>query len=142
VDPAGHNKRPAGRGSDHRLYRSSAQRRHTSLLPEDSGANDGDKSATTYHFYDNSQRTIVSGSTPITWNGILLLASWPDPGGYDWINESPATGRNVTVYDGISWGWTLTDPDADVPEPAAWTLMIIGFSALGGALRARRRALA
>jgi hypothetical protein len=32
---------------------------------------------------------------------------------------------------------SITDVSA-APEPAAWTLMLVGFGALGGALRARR----
>jgi MYXO-CTERM domain-containing protein len=35
----------------------------------------------------------------------------------------------------------ITDVSA-APEPAAWTLMLVGFGGLGGALRARRRTVA
>ncbi len=51
----------------------------------------------------------------------------------------------------ILWDWqdvnkkfslTITDcgcnPPPPVPEPASWALMLLGFGALGGALRARR----
>jgi hypothetical protein len=37
---------------------------------------------------------------------------------------------------------TITRRDAPVPEPAAWALMILGFGAVGGAMRARRRDMA
>jgi hypothetical protein len=43
-------------------------------------------------------------------------------GQYDVISQQPAT---VAI--------------TAVPEPAAWTLMLVGFGGLGGALRARRR---
>jgi hypothetical protein len=52
-----------------------------------------------------------------------------------------------------SWGWTsgdvrvgttladVTPAPSPVPEPAAWSLMLVGFAGLGGALRARAKAL-
>jgi hypothetical protein len=43
---------------------------------------------------------------------------------YDFFSSQPAT-------------VSITDVSA-APEPAAWTLMLVGFGALGGALRARR----
>jgi len=109
--------------------------------PEDGQALNGNKTATTYHFFDNSSRTPPSGSPTTTWNGALLLASWSDPGGNNWTDATPPLGnRTVTIYDGISWGWSLTDPaDAGVPELGTWSLMIIGLAAAGGAMRARRR---
>jgi hypothetical protein len=43
-------------------------------------------------------------------------------------------GSNVTLLDGVRWGWTLTL----LPEPAAWSLMLLGVGAVGAALRASR----
>ncbi len=60
------------------------------------------------------------------------------------ITPGGATG----LYWSDSWGWTygdvrvgatladVTPAGSPVPEPAAWTLMLAGFAALGGALRA------
>lgn len=31
-------------------------------------------------------------------------------------------------------------PGVEVPEPAAWAMMLVGFGGLGGVLRSRRRA--
>jgi hypothetical protein len=50
----------------------------------------------------------------------------------------PAGGVPVTRY--LVDGRASTDQSL-VPEPAAWSLMLLGFGALGGALRTRRRAL-
>lgn len=83
----------------------------------------GAKSATTYHYYDCSSRLPTSGSADTTWSGELLLAA--------------QTGANaVTVYGGITWGWTLSDP---VPEPAPWVLLTVGFLGLGVVRRRSRR---
>jgi len=81
-------------------------------LAEDANAADGNKTATTYHFFDNSSRNAMTDPDLITWRGELMLASWDgnDPG-------------NVTVYDGIRWGWDLTDT---VPEQSALILCLTG----------------
>jgi hypothetical protein len=54
------------------------------------------------------------------------------------------------LYWSDSWGWSygdirvgttladVTPPPSPVPEPTAWAMMLAGFAALGGALRARR----
>jgi hypothetical protein len=74
----------------------------------------GNKTATTYHFYDCSNRTTPSDQGPTFWTGDLLLASWTNPGG-NWLTTTPpAANQNVTIYDGIQWGWSLYDP---IPEP-------------------------
>ncbi len=94
-------------------------------LPEDGNALDGNKTATTYHFYDNSSRNDRTDPDLINWSGQLMLASWDgnDPG-------------TVYVYDGINWGWTLVDT---VPEPSSVAaLLLVGGLALK---RQRRTAL-
>ena len=48
---------------------------------------------------------------------------------------TPGGAPPISFLDGVS----LT---ADVPEPAAWALMLLGVVALGGAVRRRRTALA
>ena len=94
--------------------------------------------ANSYHFYDCSQRTVPSGSAATNWSGELVLASWTDPGGNNWINMAPPmASRTVTVYDGIGWNWSMTDPADGVPEPSTWMLLLSGFLGLVG-LRYRR----
>ena len=52
------------------------------------------------------------------------------------------TSEAFSVFDGPQYGVRYGGVAlAPVPEPAAWALMLVGFSALGGALR-RRRAFA
>jgi hypothetical protein len=60
--------------------------------------------------------------------------------------EDPGARLNVFVNnaDPLEYTFTITrrdDAPAPVPEPAAWALMILGFGAVGGAMRARRRDL-
>jgi hypothetical protein len=86
-------------------------------LAEDTSAADGNKTATTYHFFDNSSRNATADPDFITWRGELMLASWD--------GSNPG---NVTVYDGIGWGWDLTD---GVPEPSTLVLLLVGCVAIG-----------
>ena len=51
---------------------------------------------------------------------------WPRLNGGDFTNIADFAPNNSTF--------------AAVPEPASWALMIVGFGALGGMVRARRRA--
>jgi len=109
-----------------------------------------------------SDRAAVSGETT------LLVADIRDNGqAYLYVDPTaglPLFGPQATIstvitpsdatelYWSDSWGWTYGDIrvgttladvmpiGAPVPEPAAWTLMLAGFAALGVALRARRGA--
>lgn len=44
-----------------------------------------------------------------------------------------------TGYDNITFGSATPDPGA-VPEPSSWALLLLGFGAIGGAIRSRKRA--
>jgi hypothetical protein len=87
--------------------------------------------------------------------GVLTDASFHSdqtgPGGFDqfWLNIPLGYAKGNTNYFDIGnnndlsiWnneGFAAVAFGGGVPEPAAWTLMLVGFGALGGALRARRR---
>lgn len=45
---------------------------------------------------------------------------------------------NQIVFDDVTFG--SADPGPDVPEPASWAMMLVGFGAIGGAMRAHRKA--
>jgi PEP-CTERM motif len=51
-------------------------------------------------------------------------------------------GYTVTINDFTDADFSLTTVGGTVPEPAAWSLMLVGFSGLGAALRRSRKAMA
>jgi hypothetical protein len=70
-----------------------------------------------------------------TWQGIPVLADAVLPNG-------AFSGYGVGDFTGASTnGVNLTDAPArtNVPEPGTWAMLLLGFFALGSALRARRR---
>ncbi len=50
-------------------------------------------------------------------------------------------GENYTMYYGSTLVATAATAPASAPEPGAWTLMIVGFGAVGSAMRLRRRTM-
>jgi hypothetical protein len=77
----------------------------------------GDRTASTFSFFDNSDRDDRTDPDFIRWRGELMIASWDG-----------STPGHVTVYDGISWGWDLYD--FAVPEPGTLGCMALGFALL------------
>ena len=45
---------------------------------------------------------------------------------------------NYTAYDDITFG-SATPGNNAVPEPATWAMLLLGFGAIGGAMRSRKR---
>jgi hypothetical protein len=79
------------------------------------------------HFEDYSRRPEPNAANPLnTWNALLYLVSDDGEG-------------NLTVYDGVEWGWeTRYAPlRAGVPEPATWLMMIVGIGGIGAMTRRR-----
>lgn len=64
--------------------------------------------------------TLPNGSGNFTW--------WPDANG-------TALASGLLSPDHV----TLTALDSNVPEPASWAMMVLGFGAIGGAMRASKR---
>ena len=63
----------------------------------------------------------------------------------DW--HSPESARSISfagvanqiVFDDVTFG-SVTPGGGAVPEPATWAFMILGFGAIGGAMRRQRKA--
>jgi len=104
----------------------------------------------TVSFFD-SQRPGY-GVLPITveFNGISILTTTP---GGTWAPVSTASFVSTGTTGTISFVTSAQGGDFDsgiddvtitggVPEPMAWTLMLVGFGGLGGVLRWRRSAVA
>ena len=80
------------------------------------------------HFEDFSSRGEPTAANPLVWwSADLFLVSDDGEG-------------NLTVYNGVRWGWeTRFRQAAAVPEPATWALMLAGFGIV--AVTVRRRSL-
>lgn len=119
----------------------------TGLVPNPNAPNvanfDPDPSANTGTYnYDNV--LFVPGPPYINFNGILFQTA-----SETWnIFRSPTIAGDVlsgyvngAFYpDGSNENFAGTFAITAVPEPASWALMIMGFGAVGGSLRYRRRA--
>lgn len=63
--------------------------------------------------------------------------------GYLLSTALAASGNRIvvtgTTYGNAAFAGTLAFAEAPVPEPATWATMIVGFAAIGGAMRRARR---
>ena len=101
----------------------------------------------------NGASTFTSGSGD--WkNAVVIYAEGPDPILLDKLT-APISGDAIGATGGDAGGVTfdvrggsagltgfggVADATTSVPEPAIWAMMLIGFGAVGGALRSRRKA--
>lgn len=84
------------------------------------------------NFVANPNTTAVAGNTTYTLNGF----------GWDRSNAN-----NVSAFTAVSGGdpadytgqFSYSALTAAVPEPATWAMFVLGFGALGGAMRARSK---
>jgi len=80
-----------------------------------------------------------------SWTTVATTTALPFGGGGDLLNFAPVTTEYVQyTFGGVGGGPVdgvgIDQVFAGTPEPAAWALMLVGFGALGGALRSRRTA--
>jgi hypothetical protein len=54
------------------------------------------------------------------------------------INAASDKGSNDPLIDGVAFELTAPGGVGAVPEPATWAMMLVGFGAVGGAMRRRR----
>ncbi|MXO59706.1 PEPxxWA-CTERM sorting domain-containing protein [Altererythrobacter salegens] len=93
--------------------------------------------------------------TSATLNGIPFAFFSPDGGISEFGTIPPVMMQainilNVAGYTGgrgsfagtLSFGKVVREPELPVPEPATWTMMIVGFAVLGFAMRRRKDAKA
>lgn len=97
-------------------------------------------SPTTLTFFDAAGNTL--SSTPVT----LTNGALADPGIYVRYGVTSSTGIGGFSFSGAAAGNTGIDNLVAetgmvgvIPEPSTWALLILGFGAVGGALRSRKR---
>jgi hypothetical protein len=103
----------------------------------------GGSTSASFVFTNTEPFTIQSGGPNAEYGGGSITQSGETVSGV----EGNGTIQFIGTFTSISWtnpqfedwyGFTVGVPTS-VPEPATWALMLTGFAALGGALRARRR---
>ena len=82
--------------------------------------------------FANGTPTDISSRT-----NYFYIIPWDNGAGNQVATQGLTTGGVIDNYNGqyIPGNWSLTE----VPEPAAWALMLVGFAGLGAAMRAARR---
>jgi PEP-CTERM motif len=71
----------------------------------------------------------------------VLVSVYADNGPPNDLADDQFTGfygQFVNTTDDPTHVWAVWAPAASVPEPATWTMLLVGFGMLGGALRFRR----
>jgi len=117
-----------------------------SAITAESGAITSDPVLTTpatvvgVNYDDGSDKTLyATGNTPFSFGGVTVTLN---TGGE--INFYCSGGDNCAIQEGIAGNFSNNNNAnfnvSAVPEPLAWTLMLVGFAGLGVALRNRRRA--
>jgi len=81
----------------------------------------GTTTATYYADFDYGMQTQLVGISGIT--------------SFSFVTSGSFFGEDTIQTD--NWVYTLDTPTGGVPEPATWTMMILGFGAIGGSLRRR-----
>jgi hypothetical protein len=116
-----------------------------SAITAESGAITSDPVLTTpatvvgINYDDGSDETLyATGNTPFSYGGVTVALSTGDE-----INFYCAGADNCAIQEGSAGNFSYNNSanfNVAVPEPFAWTLMLVGFAGLGVALRNRRRA--
>lgn len=104
--------------------------------------------------YEPGDFTVTDVAVTGDVNGLYEVAFFTNPyGGFDFVGEPGYGYMGPQLFSGseqfptfLSGVYTLDNGDiltiSEVPEPAAWAMMLGGFAVAGVALRRRRRAAA
>ncbi len=79
----------------------------------------------------------VGDATPV----VDIVRSYSQPSGYTWIEETGLAGYKLSAFSFTGANYKQLDDVtvlAAVPEPAAWTMLLVGFGFAGSAMRRRR----
>jgi len=94
-------------------------------------------------FSASSISTISFTDAPgVSTTGALYLLGFSSKTGFENTATSLTLTFNSTASSAFSASATLATPPAaigDVPEPASWAMMLVGFGGIGAALRSRRK---
>jgi hypothetical protein len=91
------------------------------------------------YIFDN---VVSAGAPNLSWYGLLFRGSTGVE--YNLFSTSPSSFQLSAAQDGhyVANSYGTLAVTNGVPEPAAWTMMIVGFGGIGAMMRRRRMALA
>ena len=91
--------------------------------------------------FDLSPNAAIAGKTNLTFDLVANSGLFDVSSPHLKILWSNSSSRDNKVGDLFSQDLGFVGNGGGVPEPATWALMIMGFGAVGGAMRVRRRAV-
>ena len=91
-----------------------------------------------FHNANYAQPTLAGGAVLVASDGSTGLIAHNAAGTVYGFNIYPGINASSDTY--LMMANSLTGQTSSAPEPASWAMMLGGFGAIGGAMRARRKA--